>query len=81
MNKYFIAQPKIGEKQKGLGLEPSLFRAFTIERAHLSFAIVANVEYLFIFIGNVSLKAYLDKSNMKHKPFANGLRTWSLVIG
>ena len=28
--KNFIAQPKIGEKQKDLGLEPSRFRAFTI---------------------------------------------------
>ena len=28
--KNFIAQPKIGEKQKYLGLEPSRFRAFTI---------------------------------------------------
>ena len=30
--KNFIAQPKIGEKQKDLGLEPFRFRAFTIER-------------------------------------------------
>lgn len=28
--KNFIAQPKIGEKKKYLGLEPSRFRAFTI---------------------------------------------------
>ena len=32
LNKYFITQHKTGEIQKGLGLEPSLFKVFIIDK-------------------------------------------------